>query len=131
MAFIVLMPVFRKEGLSPADFKKHYEDVHVPLISSIFGDLMPARYTRHYVDRSKDPPHDATMLIGQASDVPYDCLTELAFADQEKLDAFNAVFYKPEIQEKIQGDEANFMQHDKMMAVKLEDVCESRYGSKL
>ena len=129
MPYVVIMYLTRKQGMSPAEFKSHYESNHVPLIVSIFGDLMPTLYSRRYIERSDEAPHDANVLIGQQTDFPYDCITELVFDNKQKLDAFNAVYYRPDIQNTIQEDEARFAQHDKLVAVKIEDVRESSRGA--
>jgi len=72
----------RKEGLSHADFVKHWRDIHGPLAYDCPG---VARYTQTEIKSSSFRTDGVGGL-----DVAVDGMAELWFADQAALDAFNA-----------------------------------------
>ncbi len=69
--------VKRKPGLTPAEFRQHYEEVHVPLTLSLFPTIR--KYVRNYV---------ATIAFPASVEEPeFDCITELWFDDMEDFQA--------------------------------------------
>ena len=72
----------RKDGLSHADFVKHWAEIHGPLAYACPG---VARYTQTEVKSSSFRTDGVAGL-----DVAIDGVAELWFADQAALDAFSA-----------------------------------------
>jgi len=89
-----------KPEISRADFIRHYETTHAPLVQSLLP--MIAEYRRSYVDRS------AASGSGPLS-LGFDVMTELWFQDQDALDAFWTRLRAPEVMEQIRSDEAHFL----------------------
>ncbi|KAF1974807.1 hypothetical protein BU23DRAFT_567192 [Bimuria novae-zelandiae CBS 107.79] len=67
MTFTVLLNVPRKPGLSPHEFKHHWENVHVPLLKQLVGYDFPLSHTRHYVERNL-PSSPTSPMFGPALD---------------------------------------------------------------
>ena len=63
----------RKPGLSPEQFRQHYEEIHAPLAKSLFPFIR--KYVRNYV---------ATMPFASKDKEPkFDCITEEWFDNME------------------------------------------------
>lgn len=83
--------------MSPAEFRDHYENTHMPLLLSLMGSAFPTTHTRYYITRTpKDPSssditnanHVATVYGGKPEDFDYDVYAELVFESIEKWEAF-------------------------------------------
>jgi uncharacterized protein (TIGR02118 family) len=86
----------RKPGLSPQEFADYYEHNHVPLVLS--KAFMPMVYKRNYIQRG-----DAFNIEG--TEISFDCMTELVFADRDDLSGWMASLGVDE----IARDEENFI----------------------
>ena len=53
MTFTILIFAYRKPGLTPAQFRIHGEQIHIPLIKSLTGPLFPLSHVRRYIHRTK------------------------------------------------------------------------------
>ncbi|SCW77987.1 conserved hypothetical protein [Sphingobium faniae] len=95
----------RKSGISLQDFIHHYENNHAPLVAS----LLPysATYVRNYVFE------DAQIQPLPAMGGDYDVVTEVTFASLQDFEAFKEGAARPDVIEKIQQDERNFLEQDK------------------
>ena len=71
----------RKPGLSLQEFADYYEHNHVPLVLS--KAFMPVVYKRNYIQRG-----DAFNIEG--TEISFDCMTELVFADRDDLSGWMA-----------------------------------------
>lgn len=93
----------RKPGMSFADFKKHYEASHVPLVSKIMGHHLKA-YVRNYSDGPNPFP------VGIPNE--YDCVTEFHYETMADLEAAAAEIEKPENAPLVREDEKRFLDVD-------------------
>jgi len=59
----------RKPGLTPAEFRQQYEEVHAPLALSLFPNLR--RYVRNYIATNVMP--------ADVEEPDFDCITEIWF----------------------------------------------------
>ncbi|KAA8648112.1 EthD domain-containing protein [Aspergillus tanneri] len=105
MTFKVLVYAHRLPGISPEDFKQHYE-AHIELFKRLVGDDFPLSHRRVYIARTaveaapdgasaRNATTPATVVVGQQSDYDYDCLAEMTFADQASWEACVAKAYAP------------------------------------
>lgn len=105
MPYTVLLLVHRKLGLSTADFRHHYENVHVPLLKSLAGSLFPLSHTRQY-----------TQTISQgreATDNGIDCVTEMQFETAADFAKFSEFLAGASVAPKVQEDCEAFMDPSK------------------
>ncbi|KAA8649387.1 hypothetical protein EYZ11_005645 [Aspergillus tanneri] len=135
MTFKVLVYAHRLPGISPEDFKQHYE-AHIELFKRLVGDDFPLSHRRVYIARTaveaapdgasaRNATTPATVVVGQQSDYDYDCLAEMTFADQASWEACVAKAYAPEISAQIAADEDKFYDRSKTGVVIVGDVTET------
>lgn len=132
MPYSLLLLVYRKPGLTPEEFKIHYETVHIPLMQRIACEKFPLTHTRRYINRTVDTEktaYPATVVSGTQADFPYDAVAELTFADEAACHASFAVMNSAENAPLVAEDCAKFMDTAKMTPMVLLDDCvETRRG---
>jgi len=112
-----LIFVKRRSDLTHQEFRDYYENVHVPLVSSM-RTIQPLVYRRNYVTPS-DPNADALMAgRGSPAGADYDCITEVVFRTRE-----DAAPPPADVIERLRRDEANFMAPDGL-AIQVVEVYE-------
>jgi len=67
----------RNLGLTPAEFRQQYEEVHVPLEMSLLPNIR--RSVRNYITTN--------IIPADAEEPDFDCITELWFDDMEGFQA--------------------------------------------
>lgn len=125
------MLVYRKPTISPAQFREHYERVHIPLVREIAGPLFPLTHTRKYISREKqiekeNPEYTAHVMAGEQADFAYDAIVEMTFEDQAGFYDFGGCLAQPAVAKQIRDDCEEFMDASKAPAVILSDVVETR-----
>lgn len=113
---------WRKPGLSPSDFKSHYETAHIPLLLSLMGPVFPVSHSRFYLHRNPGDTSSSdrsnasylpTVFAGTPDDFDYDVYCELVYEDKAAFEAFHARMGEPEVAAKIAEDEEKFIDHRK------------------
>lgn len=133
MAYTVLIFVYRKHDISPAAFKDHLENTHVPLLESIGGDHFPKVYVRRYIQRSEhatfsahagttNVTYPATVLRGTQTDFEYDAISEMRFEDEQAFQAFFALVSSEEAAKRIAEDEEMFIDRERLRGVVVGDI---------
>ncbi|KAI1406383.1 hypothetical protein F4819DRAFT_441425 [Hypoxylon fuscum] len=131
MAIKVLMLIYRKPDLTPAEFRKHYEDVHMPLTKKVAGDTFPLSHTRRYIPRATTPQdlsattekYPPVVLGGNPADVGVDCVTELVFRDKKHMQLYFEMPHSPGAAAKLEEEADNFAA--KYPTVLIEDCAET------
>jgi hypothetical protein len=123
MPYAVLIFGTRKAGLSPEEFKDYYENKHIPLVKSLTGDQFPKSNTRHYI--TSGAVAQPAFIVGEPSDLPWDSVTALNFADEEHFNKCMAIYQDEETQKKFAADEEIFLDRASMKIVILGDVRQS------
>ncbi|KIX10706.1 uncharacterized protein Z518_01790 [Rhinocladiella mackenziei CBS 650.93] len=123
----VLILVYRKPGMTPEDFKRHYETVHIPLVREIAGPTFPLSHVRRYIRRTKQPDgtYSAALLSGVQGDFGFDAVSELTYEDEVAFRESFAAMNAPEAAKRISEDCAMFMDQSKAPVVLLEDCVET------
>lgn len=106
--FQLLMFGRRKEGLTPDQYRDHYENVHIPLMLNLTGSTFPLTHERHYVKRGGPPDFPAAVLMGDQADFDYDAVAILTYRDKAHFDANWAFFEDEETSRLIREDEDKF-----------------------
>ncbi len=91
----------KRDALTREQFIAHYEQVHVPLILSLYP--MIAEYRRNYADFS------SAFAFADAAPFDFDCVSEFWFDSRADWDAFMARAADPEVTALVSADEANFI----------------------
>jgi len=121
MTFTFLVYVWRKPGLSPAQFKHYYETVHIPLVTSIVGDSWPLTHVRRYTALKEDSSGPSVML-GDPTSFDYDVLVEETFEDEGAFQRFYDVVRHPDHAKTIEEDEDRFLDRARMRVVVVGDI---------
>jgi hypothetical protein len=117
--FTIRVFVTRKPGLSPDDFKDHWENKHIPLLESLSGPRFPLSHIRHYLARDSLNPDDRPyVLVGTSEDFTWDAYAEITFESEAQFKDFVPVMSSREVLE----DEERFTVPGKMRAVVVVDV---------
>jgi uncharacterized protein (TIGR02118 family) len=94
----------RKPGMTPEEFRRHYETKHVPLAIRLLPYFKDYRrnYIRH--DESYRPRgREAT------KQPDFDVVTEITFENRESFDRMMQALTEPTIHSQIIADEEHFM----------------------
>ena len=95
----IVMLITRKPGLTHAEFRDYYEQVHAPIARKVLVHMTD--YSRKYIAPFPGQP-----------DPPFDCITELSFKDAQTLQATMAFGRTPE-GAVLPEDEVNFVDREK------------------
>ena len=119
----VLIFSTRKADLSPEEFKDYYENNHIPLVKRLTGDQFPKSNTRHYI--TSGAAAQPAFIVGQPSDLSWDSVTVLNFADDEHFNKCMAVYQEEETQKQFAADEEKFLDRASLKIVIPGDVRQS------
>ncbi|TDZ35225.1 hypothetical protein CTRI78_v011518 [Colletotrichum trifolii] len=125
MSYRMLIYLHRKPGTTHAEFKDHYENVHVPLTRELTGSLFPQLHSRRYIERSADDDK-AVVLVGSKEHEDADAIVEVAFKDEAAAQAFFGATNTGEARERLEEDNEKFLNWEKVRILKISDVCETR-----
>ncbi|KAK7991612.1 hypothetical protein PG996_013374 [Apiospora saccharicola] len=117
VGYQLLMIGRRRQDLTPAQFRDHYENVHIPLMRNLTGDTFPLSHERHYIrrdDTGNNGTFPAAVLVGTSPGaIDYDAVAVLTYRDKAHFDANWAFFEDPETRKIIAADEAKFSEWTK------------------
>ena len=118
----ILIFTRRHPTLTPAQYKDHYENNHVPLLKQISTSpdgtsTFPISHTRNYIPR--DSSNQAVLLMG-TGDLDFDCVTEAIYADQAHLERHMMTIADPERVRLREEDEAKFLEAGSVRILKVE-----------
>jgi uncharacterized protein (TIGR02118 family) len=103
----IMLLVSRKDGVSPEEFREHYETIHAPLAARHLPHLV--RYVRNYaVDR-----------FGGAMDC--DCVTEFWFDHPGPWRKARTQILRQDILDLFAADEEQFMDRSSMRTLVVEE----------
>lgn len=95
----ILIFLKRRPGMSTEDFRRYYEEVHVPLCLKYTRGV--SRYLRRFIDPLPSPE------TGESGDLAYDVITELWFEDETVFRATVEFMSTRVMSEEVVEDEKN------------------------
>ena len=99
----------RKPGITPAQFREHYENSHVRFAQKYIGHLLTG-YTRNYPTIAfLDPSNVPAGTEPKPYDIGYDAVTEMRVKDAAALEEISRIFNDPKIQPILKEDERKFL----------------------
>lgn len=116
--FTVVLFISKKVGVSPEEFKHHYEGVHVPLVRSLVGDLFPLTHIRRYLAAPN----------GTRPQTGFDTLTEMTFRDRESFETFSSKLMDGENGTKVVADCEEFLDASKTTMVVISEELKTVYN---
>lgn len=130
MSYRILFFAFRKPGTTPAHFRAHYEDKHMPKIKEMTVQHFPLTHVRRYIHRTsvetpstianaseRNPHTPATVLSGTQAEFDYDAIVEMTFEDEKAFQTFCGILQIPDNAKWIAEDEETFLDRKKQPPV--------------
>jgi hypothetical protein len=122
MSVKVMFFLKRKVGLTPQQFRDHYESSHVKLAQKYIGHLIVG-YRRNYPQFATLNPSNVPAGSQPAPyDIGYDCITELWVKDEAALAEIGRIFSDPVTKPILAADELKFLQRDATVMIVSEEV---------
>ena len=113
----------RLPGITPEQFREHYEEKHIPLALRYIGHLLKD-YRRNYPTRVIVDPAGAALSGADAAPFcDYDCITEMWVAHEEDLAHMAQIFSDPAIAPILAEDESKFLESKEAVMILTEEVC--------
>ncbi|MCW1383611.1 EthD domain-containing protein [Novosphingobium sp. KCTC 2891] len=112
----------RKPGITPEEFRAHYESSHVLLAEKYIGHLLQD-YIRNYPTFALlNPSNIPAGTVPAPYDIDYDCITEMHVADQAAIEEMTRIFNDPAINPILVEDELKFLDRDKTVMIMVDVV---------
>lgn len=112
----------RKEGITPEQFRTHYENSHVLLAKKYIGHLLKS-YVRNYPTFALlNPSNIPEGTEPVPYDIGYDCITEMVVGGQADVEEMKRIFNDPEINPILVEDELKFLDRDKTVMIVVDVV---------
>lgn len=126
MSYVVHAFQTRKAGLTPAEFKHHYDSVHIPLLLELAGEDFPLEHRRHFLEHSSPDKADITPIIFTGGDgaaafyQQFDVDAELIFKDEAHFHRFAAKMFDETNAKRMMEDQVKFQDFTKVWSAKFE-----------
>lgn len=124
MSYSIVAFLWRKPGLTPDEFRHHYETIHIPLLLTLLGPAFPKSHTRFYLPRQLSTTYLAdtsnanyapTIFLGSTDDFDYDAFASIVFADEAAFNVFYTRLRDPDIAKVLGDDEDKFLWRQKLV----------------
>ena len=99
-----IFTIKRKKGMSFEDFKKHYMEVHAPLVKKSFPEI------RKYI---------VNLVLQRGKETPFDAVTEICWDD---IDTIVRVAKSDTFKNVIMADEEKFIERSSAVVVLTEET---------
>lgn len=111
----------RKQGITHAQFRHHYETSHAALGEKYLGHLLKA-YRRNYVMPPEEGANGNLVLerVLAAKSWDYDCVTEWELEDEAAFEQVVATLSVPNIGKLFHDDEEHFLDRSSVRLVRFE-----------
>jgi hypothetical protein len=103
----LLILIWRKPGLTRAEFIDYYEQHHAPLARQLVPAIAAAQYRRNYVEST-------VPYIAGAKSYDFDVITEICFATHADYEDAMATLARPKVSALITADEEHFIDRSKI-----------------
>lgn len=107
----------RKPGITPEEFREHYERSHSRFAQKYIGHLLTG-YVRNYPTFSAlDPSNVPEGTEPPPYDLGYDAITEMRVKDMAAVEEIGRIFNDPAIQPILKEDERKFLDDTKTVMI--------------
>ena len=110
----ILIFMKRKPGLTPAEFREHYEERHVPVCMPYMQGAR--RYRRHYLEP-----------LATDEELPFDVMTELWFDDRKTCEIVAETMARNGMPADVIEDEERFLDRSQTRTT-ISDITETEVG---
>ena len=112
----------RKPGITPEQFREHYEKSHVRYAQKYIGHLLTG-YTRNYpIFATLDPSNVPAGSEPKPYDTGYDAVVEMRVKDDAALEEIGRIFNDPQIQPILKEDERKFLDDSSTVMIVSDEV---------
>lgn len=120
--FKVVWLLKRKEGMTHAEFREHFENSHAPIARKHIAHLF-SEYRRNYPNEtwSGGDPRKAGSNFGP-KEWEYDCISEWIFPNEDAFNELNRIMAEPAVSQEFFEDEEKFLDRDGFVMIKCEVV---------
>ena len=126
MSIKILWMLKRKPGITPAQFREHYERSHAAIARKYVGHLLIS-YTRNY--QTEAWGGTATDPAGfRQRPFDYDCITELEVADEAAFEDMGRIFGAAEASAELIEDELKFLDREATVMLRCDEVVDHGVG---
>ena len=124
MSYSIVAFLWRKPGLTPDQFRHHYETQHIPLLVALMGSAFPKSHTRFYLPRqlsaaktadTSNTNYTPTVFLGNTDDFDYDAFASIVFADEAAFNTFYALLRDAHVGKLVAEDQKKFLWEEKMV----------------
>jgi hypothetical protein len=126
MAIKIIWMLKRKPGITPAQFREHYERSHAAIARKYVGHLLIS-YTRNYQTEAWGGTASEPEGFRQRS-FEYDCITELIVADEDAVDEMGRIFGAPAASAELIEDELRFLDRGATVMLRCDEVIDQDVG---
>lgn len=109
----IVLCLTRKPGMTPEEFRHHYETSHAPLAVKHMGHLMKG-YKRFY-PQYRTPTIEENAQGIDKSPPFYDSIAVISVADQDAIEEFWRIAMSPGIAEEFAADEEKYIDREKLL----------------
>jgi hypothetical protein len=101
MTVSVIVMYTRRPDISPAEFRRYMEEIHMPIQKSVMGEYYPLSFPRKYIARVESgagdrlgassssrkhaDPAAPVVLVGAPAEIGWDMMGEMIFRDELHL----------------------------------------------
>jgi hypothetical protein len=124
MHYSILIFLTRIQTITHADFQKHYETIHLPMLQRYGGKYFPKSHKRHYLQFGENG--NPTVVQGNMTFFDFDVISEVKFDNEQGFQSFLAVLKEEETSKILRADEDSFSDRAKMKIVVIGDVLETK-----
>lgn len=109
----------RRPGMTPEEFRNHYDNTHVPLSFRTFPQILEHR--RNY-------PQDGGAFFPEGTAQPWDCVAELWFEDRKGFDDMMKFLSDPVASAEVIQDGMKFLDMPKCGMLLVDESVTTRKG---
>lgn len=112
----------RKAGITPEQFREHYESSHVRFAQKYIGHLLTGYHRNYPTFAALDPSNVPAGTQPPPYDIGYDAITEMRVKDMAAVEEIGRIFNDPKIQPLLKEDERKFLDDTATVMIVCDEV---------
>lgn len=112
----------RKPGITPEQFRAHYENSHVRYAQKYIGHLLTSYHRNYPTFAALNPSNVPAGAQPQPYNIGYDAITEMRVKDMAAVEEIGRIFNDPEIQPILKADERKFLDDEATVMIVCDEV---------
>ncbi|WP_157219442.1 EthD domain-containing protein [Flavisphingomonas formosensis] len=112
----------RKQGITPEQFREHYENSHARFAQKYVGHLLTGYHRNYPTFAALDPSNVPEGSSPTPYDIGYDAITEMRVKDMAAVEEIGRIFNDPAIQPILKEDERKFLDDSATVMIVCDEV---------